>query len=77
MPKKIRKLQTRPRKKQRGPWNLKQNAIESIILIHLQIGAGSGDGLKRRRRGQTTWGAAQRNPSARAEAAVERQPYCH
>jgi hypothetical protein len=31
-PKKIRKLQTRPRNKQREPWSLKQNAIESIVL---------------------------------------------
>jgi hypothetical protein len=51
---KKKKLQPSPDKLQRGPWNEKANAIQSNIRLHLQIDAGSDDGLQLRRRGRTT-----------------------
>jgi hypothetical protein len=51
----IKELQPSPNKLQRGPWNEKANTIQSNV--HLQIDAGSNDGLQLRRRGCTTWRA--------------------
>jgi hypothetical protein len=50
---KNKKLQPNPNKLQRGPWYKKANMIQSNVRLHLQIDAGSDDGLQLRRWGHT------------------------